>query len=164
MPLEQHRQAMLQRQLSDQQIYSLLRYASYQRFDGTLFLTYSYVTTQKMIMTMPQFVHSNCRRKGRYLPLISVITSNHWPLGCVAGLLHYSDTIMSPKTSQITSVSSVNSIIFSDAEQRKYQSSASLAFLRGIHQWLVNSLHKGPVTQKMFPFDDIMNISFLGKS
>ena len=41
-------------------------------------------------------------------------------------------------------------------DQRKYQSSASLAFVRGIHQWLVNSLHKGPVTRKMFPFDDVI--------
>ena len=28
--------------------------------------------------------------------------------------------------------------------QRKHQSSASLAFVRGIHRWPVNSLHKGP--------------------
>ena len=40
--------------------------------------------------------------------------------------------------------------------QRKHQSSASLAFVRGIHRWPVNSLHKGPVTRKMFPFDDVI--------
>ena len=28
-------------------------------------------------------------------------------------------------------------------------------FVRGIHRWPVNSPHKGPVTRKMFPFDDI---------
>ena len=28
--------------------------------------------------------------------------------------------------------------------------------MRGIHRWLVNSPHKGPVTQKMFPFDDVI--------
>ena len=32
----------------------------------------------------------------------------------------------------------------------------SLAFVRGIHRWSVNSLHKGPVTRKMFPFDDVI--------
>ena len=32
----------------------------------------------------------------------------------------------------------------------------SLAFVRGIHQWLVDSPHKGPVTIKMFPFDDVI--------
>ena len=26
----------------------------------------------------------------------------------------------------------------------------------GIHRWLVNSPHKGPVTRKMFPFDDVI--------
>ena len=36
------------------------------------------------------------------------------------------------------------------SDQRKHQSSALLAFVRGIHQWLVNSPHKGPVTRKIF--------------
>ena len=40
-------------------------------------------------------------------------------------------------------------------DQRKHQSSASLAFVRGIHLWPVNHPHKGPVTRKMFPFDDV---------
>ena len=44
----------------------------------------------------------------------------------------------------------------SGADQRKHQSSASMAFVRGIHQWPVNSPHKGPVTRKMFPFDDVI--------
>ena len=39
---------------------------------------------------------------------------------------------------------------------RKHQSSASLAFVWGIHRWPVNSPHKAPVTQKMFPFDDVI--------
>ena len=34
--------------------------------------------------------------------------------------------------------------------KRKYQSSASLAFVRGIHRWPVNSPHKRPVTRKNF--------------
>ena len=42
------------------------------------------------------------------------------------------------------------------SDQSKHQSSASLAFVRGIHRWLVNSPHKGPVTRKMFPFDDVI--------
>ena len=36
------------------------------------------------------------------------------------------------------------------ADQRKYQSSTSLAFVGGIHWGLVNSLHKWPVTWKCF--------------
>ena len=50
----------------------------------------------------------------------------------------------------------LNSIVYSGANQRKHQSSASLAFVRGIHRWPVNSPHKGAVTRKMFPFDDII--------
>ena len=50
----------------------------------------------------------------------------------------------------------VKSIVYSGADQRKYQSSASLAFVRGIHRWPVNSPHKGPVTRNMFPFDDVI--------
>ena len=46
--------------------------------------------------------------------------------------------------------------IYSGADQRKHQSSASLAFVRGIHRWPVNSPHKWPVTRKMFPFDDVI--------
>ena len=42
------------------------------------------------------------------------------------------------------------------ADQRKHQRSASLAFVRGINRWLVTSPHKGLVTRKIFPFDDVM--------
>ena len=58
--------------------------------------------------------------------------------------------------SQITSLTSVCSTVYSDADQRKHQSSASLAFVRGIHRWPVNYPHKRPVTRNMFPFDDVI--------
>ena len=58
--------------------------------------------------------------------------------------------------SQITSLTNVYSTVYSGADQRKQQSSASLAFVRGIHRWPVHSPHKGPVTRKMFPFDDVI--------
>ena len=67
---------------------------------------------------------------------------------------HYNDVIMSTMASQITSLTIVYSTVYVGADQRKHQSSASLAFVRGIHQWPVNSLQKGPVTRKIFPFDD----------
>ena len=54
---------------------------------------------------------------------------------------------------QITSPTIVYSTVYSDADQRKHQSSASLAFVRGIHRGPVNSSHKWPETRKMFPFD-----------
>ena len=58
--------------------------------------------------------------------------------------------------SQITSLTIVYSSDYSGADQRKYQSSASLAFVRGIQRWPMNSPHKWPVTRKMFPFDDVI--------
>ena len=78
--------------------------------------------------------------------------------------LHYSDFTMDAMASQITSLIPVYSSVYSGADQRKHQSSASHAFLLGIHQWLVNSSHKWTVTRKMFPFDDaIMGTRCLGK-
>ena len=69
---------------------------------------------------------------------------------------HYDDVIMSTIASQITSLTIVYSTIYSGADQSKHQSSASLAFVWGIHRGPVNSPHKWPVTRKMFPFDDVI--------
>ena len=69
---------------------------------------------------------------------------------------HYGDDIMGAMASQITSLAIVYSTVYSDANQRKHQSSASLAFVRGIHRGPMNSPHKWPVTRKMFPFDDVI--------
>ena len=57
-------------------------------------------------------------------------------------IFHYNDVIMSAMASQITSVSIVYLTVYSGADQRKHQSSASLAIVRGIPQWPVNSPHK----------------------
>ena len=71
-------------------------------------------------------------------------------------VLHYDDVIMTTMASQITSLTVVYSTIYSDAVQRKHQSSASLALCVGNSPRTVNSPHKGPVTRKMFPFDDVI--------
>ena len=49
-------------------------------------------------------------------------------------LVHYIDVIMTTMVSQITSLAVVYSIVYSGADQRKHQSSASLAFVRVIHR------------------------------
>ena len=67
---------------------------------------------------------------------------------------------MSAMASQITSLMIVYSSVYSEADQRKHQNSASLAFVWGIHRWPMNSPHKGPVTRKMFPFDDVIMVSY----
>ena len=70
--------------------------------------------------------------------------------------IHYKDVMVSVRASQITSLANAYSIIYSGADQNKHQSSTSLAFVRGIHRWPVNSPRKRPVTQKMFPIDDVI--------
>ena len=71
---------------------------------------------------------------------------------------HYNDVIMGAVASPITILNIVYSNVDSGTDQRKHQSSASLAFVRGIHRGPVNSPHKWPVTRKMFPFYDVMRI------
>ena len=63
---------------------------------------------------------------------------------------------MTAMASQITSLTIVHATVYSGPDQRKHQSLASLAFVRRIHRWPVNSPHKWPVTRKMFPFYDVI--------
>ena len=82
-----------------------------------------------------------------------------WDRWYVNRQYHYSDVIMSGIGSLITGVSIVSSVFGSGADQRKHQSSASLAFVRGIHREFTghrNSPHKTLITRKIFPFDDVI--------
>ena len=72
---------------------------------------------------------------------------------------HYSDVTMGAMASLITSLTSVYSNVHPGADQRKHQSSASLAFVRRIHRRPGNSPHIWPVTRKFFPFDDVIMIA-----
>ena len=69
---------------------------------------------------------------------------------------NYRDVIMSGMASQITGLLTVCWTVYPGADQSKHQSSASLAFVWGTHRRPVNSPQKGPVTRKMFPFDDVI--------
>ena len=94
------------------------------------------------------YICFKCRPINWYylLSLISVISSQTvW--------IHCKDVIMSAVASQITGVSIV---YWTADESSKHQSSASLAFVRGIDQLPVDAPHKGPVTRKIFPFDDVI--------
>ena len=87
------------------------------------------------------------------------ISCSQWTDGTLAGnttTSHFNDVIMGRIASQITSLAIVYSTVYSDADQRKHQSSASLAFVREIDRGPMNSPHKWPVTRKMFPFDDVI--------
>ena len=73
---------------------------------------------------------------------------------------------MGAVASQITSLTIVYSTVHSGTDQRKHQSSATLAFVRGIHRGPVNSPHKWPVTRKMFPFNGVIMVyvSYIAKN
>ena len=60
-----------------------------------------------------------------------------------------------------TSLTTVYSTVYSCADQRRHKNSVSLAFVRGIHRRPVNSPHtKGPVTRKIFPFNDVIMFTY----
>ena len=79
-----------------------------------------------------------------------------WYLVSSQGNDHCNDVIMGAMASQTTSLTLVYSTVYSGADQRKHQSSASLAFAWGIHRWSVNYPRKWPVTRKIFSFDDVI--------
>ena len=90
-----------------------------------------------------------------FMPLATLLErllSTPLPSTCIS---HHDDIILSAMASHINCLTSVYSTVYSGANQRKHQSSASLAFVRGIHRWPVKSPHKWPVTRKVFPFDDV---------
>ena len=64
----------------------------------------------------------------------------------IFAITHYNDVIMGTIASQITSLTIVYSTVYSDADQRKHESSTSLAFVRGIHRSPVN----WPVAENVF--------------
>ena len=112
-------------------------------------------------ITMTLYEHhgvSNYRQlDGLFNNLLMIVTPKTHKI-CIDGSLHYNDVTMDSIASQITSLTIVYSAVYSGADQRKHQSSASLAFVRGIHRGPVNSPHKWPVTRKMFPFDDVIMV------
>ena len=81
-----------------------------------------------------------CQGAFQTLSIASVISNQHTatkfciPIEQILFSAHYDDVIMTTMASQITSLAVVYSIVYSDADQRKHQSSASLAFVRGIHR------------------------------
>ena len=93
----------------------------------------------------------HCRWMGHIVVYKSLVKT----LRCLR--VHYNDVMMSAMASHIICVSSVCSTVCSGADQGKHQSrSTSLAFVREIHWWPVDSPHKGPVSWEIFPFDDVV--------
>ena len=63
---------------------------------------------------------------------------------------------MGTMPSQITNLTIVYSTVYSGIDQRKHQSPAPLAFVRGIHRGPVNFPHKWSETRKLFSFYDVI--------
>ena len=132
-------------------------------------LMYWHIETQKEKMNA--ILHTACFLMEKSLSLFQLTICQHWLTWSIGAEknnclkpwyhsllihIHYSDVIMGVIASQITSLTIVYSTVYSDADQRKHQSSASLTFVWGIHRGPVNSLHKWPAMRKMFPFDDVI--------
>ena len=82
--------------------------------------------------TSPQEIQGAFHQKGFIYPCYQQPPSTG-PC-CVGPHVHYIDVIMTTMASQITRLNVVYSTVYSDADQRKHQSSASLAFVWGIHR------------------------------
>ena len=128
----------------------------------------SLVSTYSLASNSFSTERSRFRFGGYSIPLVHTEYIS-WNIGtvcfvCFVWVLLCNDVIMGAMASQINSLTIVYSSVYSGADQRKHQSSTSLAYVRGIHLWPVNSPHKGPVTRKMFPFDDVNMIQFLEDS
>ena len=105
------------------------------------------------IKTEPKCIEDSLGNLVIYVKLISTNPSLNFNDGLtILGLtsLHYIDIIMTTMASQITSLTVVCSTVYSDADQRKHQSSVSLAFVRGIHwdRWIPCT--KGKLRGKCF--------------
>ena len=87
-----------------------------------------------------------------FIDALSIVTQIWW---------HYTDVVMTTMASQITSLTVVHSINRLFRRRSKKTSKLRVTGLCiGNSPGLVNSPHKGPVTRKMFPFDDVI----MGKS
>ena len=95
---------------------------------------------------------TSCVRLGGVALVVAILPHGRQWSRC----LHYSDVIMSAMRLKSPASRLFVQPFFSGADQRKHQSSTPLAFVWGIHRWLLDSPHKGPVTRKMFPFDDVI--------
>ena len=115
------------------------------------FVTFGWIPLGTWVNLIPRNFNVNFSSDRLSWSMCATRTSN-------IGILQkkYNDVIMGAMAPQINSLIVVYSNVYSGADQRKHQSFASLAFVRGIHRWPVNSPQKGPVTRKMFPFDDVI--------
>ena len=113
-------------------------------------------TVSRLLLCIECAFDSTITNKLSQVIFFELIETLRKYLGVAKDNHHHDDVIMRSMASQITSLTIIYSTVYSGTDQRKHQSSASLAFVQGIHRGPVNSPHKWPVTRKMFPFDDVI--------
>ena len=92
------------------------------------------------LATWHEFVFTSLFTLDHCLRTWSITMKSLWERWC-----------LKPPTSRL-----FTQLFIQGVDKKKHQSSASLAFVRGIHRWLVNFPHKGPVTRNMFSYDDVI--------
>ena len=90
------------------------------------------------------------KRYGTILTKAAEIAFDVEKSTCNSSYIHYNDVIMSAMASQVTSLTIVYSTVYSSRRSKKTSK------LRVTGLCAVNSPHKGPVTRKTFPFDDVI--------
>ena len=86
------------------------------------------------IWEMYNMIHKNSEYNHSKQSTAKSLLQKVWDALHSIRCFHYIDVIMTTRASQITSLTFVNSTVSSDADQRKHQSSTSLAFVWGIHR------------------------------
>ena len=74
---------------------------------------------------------------------------------------HYNYVIMIVMASQITNLTIVHSTVYSGADHRKHQRSASLAFVRGVHRWPLKFPSQWSSNAENVSIDDVIKYIYM---
>ena len=108
-------------------LYSLFVHIRSKSYATKIILVYNLLRSLVVCLGLIEVYHIICIIQVLYYNELTHTVNEIWKY-------HYSDVIMTTIASQITSLTVVYSTVYPDADQRKHQSSASLAFVWGIHR------------------------------
>ena len=101
-----------------------------------------------------QYEHNDMHYEGKIIARPSQLYNGSSCAGKTSS--QYIDVIMTTMASQITSLTVVNSTVLFRHRSKKTSKLRVTGLCAGNSSGPVNSPHKGPVTRKMFPFDDVI--------
>ena len=102
--------------------------------------------------------------KGPQVLLVNIVIFNMRCIGCSLGynvVFEYFTTNEAGRRVKYVKQMLATYALYCFIKVLFHQSSASLAFVWGIHRWPLHSPHKWPVTRKMLPFDDVIVCRFI---